>query len=60
MKGMYNIMKLRIILRASRHTVYKLPDLFLIRNILSNIDSTTWHYCLNYRIHLVSVYLLNG
>ena len=59
MKGMYNIMKLRINLRALAHTVYKLPDFILIRNILSNINSTTWHYCLNYRIHLVSVYLSN-
>ena len=37
MKGMDNIMKLRIILRALAHTVNKLPDFILKGNILSNI-----------------------
>jgi len=35
MKGMYNIMKPRINLGALAHTIYKLSDFILIRNIFN-------------------------
>nr|NYE65661.1 homoserine dehydrogenase [Mucilaginibacter sp. E4BP6] len=55
MKGMDNIMKLRIILRASAHTVYKLPDFVFKEISYLIIDSAAWRYCLSYRINLISV-----